>query len=341
MKFCLYTNFISPHQLPLVKCMVGWFGTQSVRYFHTDLLPESTKKQGWVEEYADWIRRGRYGEGLIDAELENCEILLCGMRELGLFRKRAERGKRTFYMCERWFKPIHGLPGRLRMLSPCYRMMARGIVSWLNEDSQARCLTIGPWARKDMLSIGVSPAKVVPWGYFVEPSRISDARTSARQNIRVLWVGRFLKLKRIRDIIRAVDACCTAGKMISLNIYGMGPEEWNLKKLVRRFGRENEIRIHPPVPIAKVREIMHEHDVYVLSSNAYEGWGTVVNEALEEGMKVVGTFEAGSSAMLLPNGNLYHAGDWKHLARILQGNIAEVDIGDWTAAKAAERLLSL
>ena len=80
---------------------------------------------------------------------------------------------------------------------------------------------------------------------------------------------------------------------------------------------------------------MREHDVYVLSSNAYEGWGTVVSEALEEGMKVVGTYEAGASATMLPESNLFHAGDWRCLKNILENQILDVSIGDWTADFAA------
>ena len=47
------------------------------------------------------------------------------------------------------------------------------------------------------------------------------------------------------------------------------------------------------------------------------GWGAVLNEALEEGMEVVGTFEAGASATILPRENLFHAGDWRGLRRLL------------------------
>lgn len=344
MKFCLYTNFISPHQMPLVKSVVARLGEGSVRYFHTDRLPESTKTQGWVEESHDWIKQGRYGDSTIDAELENCDILLSGVRDLNLFQRRAKAGKKTFYMSERWFKPIRGLPGNVRMFFPHYRRMAHGFVTWLNSDPLSRYLAIGPWAKKDMLSLGVDSKKIVPWGYFVEPSSCPQSNNRAAEQAnctRLLWVGRFLKLKRVQDIIRAVDTCCRAGQNITLDVYGLGPEEVNLKKLVSRFGREKEIRIFPPVSIEKVRELMREHDVYVLSSNGYEGWGAVVSEALEEGMKVVGTYEAGASATLLPQSNLYHAGDWRQLARILGGDVADVGIGEWTAARAAERLLSL
>ena len=50
----------------------------------------------------------------------------------------------------------------------------------------------------------------------------------------------------------------------------------------------------------KVRELMREHDLFVFPSNGLEGWGAVVSEALEEGMNVIGTFESGAPATLLP-----------------------------------------
>lgn len=341
MKFCLYTNFISPHQMPLAKSVIEHIGEASVRYFYTDRLPKSTKAQGWVEESHNWIKQGRYGDGAIDADLENCDILLSGKRVLNLFRQRAKRGKKTFYMCERWFKPIYGFPGQIRLLFPPYREMARGIVDWLNIDVNARCLAIGPWAVRDMQRLGVRPQKIVPWGYFVEPSTYNGTERSPDGILKILWVGRFLKLKRVPDIIRAVGLCRRMGRMVTFDIYGLGPEELAFRKLISSHGLEDIVQIHPPVPIAEVRTLMHAYDVYVFSSNSYDGWGAVVSEALEEGLKVVGTYEAGSSATLLPDSNLYHAGDWRRLAQILQGEIAQVGIGEWTAANAAERLLSL
>ena len=92
---------------------------------------------------------------------------------------------------------------------------------------------------------------------------------------------------------------------------------------------------------------MRRHDVYVFASDENEGWGAVVNEALEEGMKVLGTYEAGASAAMLPDDDLFHSGDWRRLAELIarcaeekrEGRLAGQGIGEWTPAKAAERLV--
>lgn len=193
--------------------------------------------------------------------------------------------------------------------------------------------------------------KMRMWGYFVEEglgvrgqelggrlvtsgqSLVDSEKECGSEGVKVLWVGRLLDWKRVDTIIKAVGEC-SKSKKITLDIYGLGPEEAKLKKHAEKYG--DVIKFYPPVPISEVRKLMREHDVYVLSSNGYEGWGAVVSEALEEGMAVIGTYEAGSSATILPESNLFHAGDWRRLKILLEGNVEKVAIGAWTAKSAAE-----
>jgi glycosyltransferase involved in cell wall biosynthesis len=203
------------------------------------------------------------------------------------------------------------------------------------------------WISEGVRSDGVRECvdKMRMWGYFVEEGRGMRSDSSelgvkecGSEGVKVLWVGRLLDLKRVDTIIKAVGEC-SKSKKITLDIYGLGPEEAKLKKLAAKYG--DVIKFYPSVSIGEVRKLMREHDVYVLSSNSYEGWGAVVSEALEEGMAVIGTYEAGSSATILPESNLFHAGDWRRLKKLLQNDILRVDIGHWTAKNAAKALNGL
>ncbi len=218
--------------------------------------------------------------------------------------------------------------------------------------------------------------KIRMWGYFVRSSEFGVKSSEVQEgsldqthnsqlinhnSFKVLWVGRFLKWKCVDTVIRAVGKLSTRSKCrlpagssdvaaaeaeastrlnITLDIYGTGPEEAHLKHLAAKYG--DAIRFYPPVPIDKVRNLMRTHDAYVLSSNAYEGWGAVVSEALEEGMKVIGTYEAGASATMLPKERLFHAGEWRALAGLLEkeclNELPPCAIGDWSAAEASRFL---
>ena len=370
MKFIFYTNSISPHQLPLANELVGLLGEENYRYIYRDELSAERKDLGWENKISDvWCNHGDDNA----VRLENPEILMSGIRALDVFESRAKENKKTFYCSERWFKPTIGF---LRVFVPSYFKMARRIVKLLNESEDFYYLPMGIHAARDMarlcgfmngdwkclfrapkLDFERKPGgriwisgesrntqntrkycldKMRMWGYFVGTGNGERGMGNGGEEVKVLWVGRLLKLKRVDTIIKAVGEC-SKSKKITLDIYGFGPEEAKLKRLAAKYG--DVIKFYPPVPIREVRKLMREHDVYVFSSNAYEGWGAVVSEALEEEMAVLGTYEAGSSATILPEGNLFSAGDWRRLKKILLNDILQINIGLWTAKGASTALI--
>lgn len=387
-KIVLYTNTISPHQLPLAKELAARVGDDNFRYIYTEVADKDHGGLGWTLDVPDWCVHASDADA--NEWLENAEMILVGgLRPIGLCERRAASGKTTLYMSERWFKPPVGM---FRLLCPSYRRMAERFVRLLDVCGLVY-LPIGIYAARDMarlyglihgdwrclfrapeLEFEKKPGgkvwlkneprntqstrkycldKMRMWGYFVEPSKFTGQNSQTEntddnpktqtqdfklKTLRVLWVGRLLKIKRVDTIIRAVGELSrtrsNSNLQLQLDIYGTGPEEDRLKKLSANYG--DIINFYPPVPIDEVRKLMREHDIYVLASNAYEGWGAVVSEALEEGMMAIGTYEAGSTATLLPNSNLFHSGDWKGLLKLLQKDIPSVDIGDWSARKSAE-----
>ena len=257
---------------------------------------------------------------------------------------------------------------------PGYRRMVKRFVAWVNTDPGARVLAIGPWAKRDFLKMGITPEKIVDWGYFVELSRFGTQVPAAHAELdetcvptplptagrhdcvssscdprvlRVLWAGRDLDWKRVRDIERAVGLANT--KIVV-------DDSCSCRKDDRKSNSALPLQLQTTTtPItftkltgvtpAEVRKSMREHDLYVLASNAEEGWGAALNEALEEEMSAIGTYEAGASAAMLPPDRLYHAGDVKALARLLEaeyrGELPACSIGEWTAKNAAERLVRM
>ena len=346
MKLVFYSINLSPHQLPLAKEVAKLVGQDEFCYV--------AEKDNWRGSKIDpgGIRTClRKDAGDV---LENCEVLYTGgLRPIDLIERRAMRGLKTLYVSERWFKPIWGLPGRVRMLWPSYRRTVKRFVRAANENACVRFLAIGPHAAADFEKMGVLREKIVPWGYFVEKGAGNWERGTGNGErrkdgvLRVLWAGRLLKLKRVDTIIRAIGELSarvnssSSSSIITLDIYGTGPEEKRLKKLAKGYG--SIIKFHPPVSIDEVRKLMREHDVYIMASDENEGWGAVVNEALEEGMQVLGTFEAGACAAMLPMERLFHCGDVKALAGLLwkerDSVLPSCSIGEWTAGNAAKRLL--
>jgi len=97
--------------------------------------------------------------------------------------------------------------------------------------------------------------------------------------------------------------------------------------------------------------------IYVLPSNFEEGWGAVINEAMDAGCCVVSSDGAGAAPWLIHHGEtgfLYPSGNFSALADILEELLADPGqcgaIGrkawehihaQWSPEAAAERLIAL
>ena len=368
MRIAFYTLIPSPHQMPLAKGILERVGKDSFRYVYIrGTMADRVQMLGWDESHLPkWCICASTTEAR--EWLEAADVLLSGERDVALFERRANAGLKTVYSAERWFKPVLGFG---RMLHPRYfamawrfmRLVKRGFVT---------CLPMGVWAARDLarverlfcgdvrclfraprLAFESRPMGKIEsfswmhmWGYFVAASRENVARPASDRThgraLRVLWVGQMLAWKRVDTLFKASGAALEKIP-IKLTIVGDGPERENLEELARQIfeRRPDAISLERSVPNARVRELMSQNDVYVLPSNAFEGWGAVVSEALEEDMEVFGTREAGSTATILPKENLFAAGDDSALATLLvrfatDGARHCHGIGDWTADFAAE-----
>lgn len=372
MTIALYTNFLIHHQLPLARELVRMIGGDMYRYIYHQDMPEDRRKQGYGEKSEEkWILHAGKETDKAKFWLAGASCLLTGERDIRLFKERLSKRRLTIYCSERWFKPRWGF---LRLLRPSYFMMAKEFVRMLRGDSNFYYFPIGIHAAKDMARLcGLFAGdlkclfrapeiyfekkavgkiwqnkcsleskrycldKMKMWGYFVSPKASDEmhAPPQKKEPKQIFWCGRFLRWKRIDTLIKAVSHCHND---VSLDIYGVGPMLTSLQRLAKNT--DKKIRFHEPMPAVDMRKTMGRYDTFVLSSDETEGWGAVVSEALEEELNVIGTYEAGSSATILPEDNLFHAGDWKALSEMLDAPINPVAIKGWDAKYAASSFMA-
>lgn len=348
MKLVCLSYCVSPHQFPLAKELAHLIGDENFRNIYDHPMGQFRVAMGWNPDLTEpWeLIRSEHSE-LCGQFLLEADVLMCGYRDISLFEQRAALGKTTIYCAERWFKPLWKnvrYSGWLRLLVPQYFLRVCKFMRIMRTSQQFKCYPMGVHARNELLVLarlfGIQNAvqRIVTWGYSVTPGR-SSCRNKDDEIIRVMWAGRLIGWKRCKDVIGAIKKVLKQSKtkQIVLDIYGDGPLRGRLEQLAKGIA---EIRFMGNVANSKIREEMRTHDVYVLSSDYNEGWGAVVSEALEEGMTVLGTYEAGASATILPETNLYHAGDIKRLSKLLANPPPPTGIGIWSSKAMAERLLA-
>jgi len=128
----------------------------------------------------------------------------------------------------------------------------------------------------------VRPAHVVPVGIdtsmfdFVEKERDID----------VMGAGSLIPLKRYHLFIEIIKEIKPSLPDIRCVICGKGPEKERLLRLIEKAGLQNNISLRDEVPHREVLQLMQQSKIF-LHTSEYEGYGTVLSEALYAGAQVV------------------------------------------------------
>lgn len=144
--------------------------------------------------------------------------------------------------------------------------------------------------------------------YIYNPLTLKPGLPSAGTSRRFLAVGRFsYKHKGFDLLIEAFHLFARHNGEWSLDIVGEGPEEESYRKLIRQYGLEQRVVIHPFTN--DIQAYYTQAQVYVLSSR-WEGFGLVLVEAMAHGLPVVASDLPvcqeimGDFAFYFPNGDV-------------------------------------
>lgn len=125
----------------------------------------------------------------------------------------------------------------------------------------------------------------------------SDIRKETDQ---IVSITRFTNQKRVDYLIKAMALIVEKRPSARLEIYGTGPLETEIEKLIKKFGLENNVTLNQPVSQEKLREIYNKASVVVLNS-FQEGFGLALSEAMLCGTAVVGVNSGGITDIIKNN----------------------------------------
>jgi glycosyltransferase involved in cell wall biosynthesis len=315
-------------------------------------------KMGWdMHAAGSWILRVGENESdrvQFDKWWETADVVICGERLIQRIKTRLVRKNQlTFYMSERWWKPPLGMA---RVLHPRFFWMAYQFCR-LAQSPCFHYLPMGGYAATDIRRIAAFQGRTWDWGYFTDVPNPLPKCPACDGTLRILWAGRMLAWKRVDTLIRAFAVLVGQKPKIHLTLIGDGPCREKVVRLTQKLGIADHVEFHSSMLAGHVREQMRKAHIYVLPSNAYEGWGAVLNEAMSEGCTVVASDGAGAAKSMLrhgENGLLFKQGDHRGLAELLVqlsadeplrlrlAKAGQKTISDcWSPDVAAERVLAV
>lgn len=130
------------------------------------------------------------------------------------------------------------------------------------------------------------------------------------QGFCLLFVGRYIEIKRIDFLIRAIVKMHASFPQVTLTLIGDGPLKAVLESLVHAHSAEDYVHFLPPQPHEKVLERIRAADALVLTSE-HEGLAHVLIEAAMLGTPAIVSDAGGNTEVIAheKNGLVYPAGD--------------------------------
>lgn len=148
--------------------------------------------------------------------------------------------------------------------------------------------------------------KVIPFAYCTDNMHVLECEYVIKnENLKIVFVGSLTRNKNVISILKALSIL--QNDTVSFDIVGDGIERKHLEDFVEKK-RLRHVSFYGYLQMEEARAVMNDADVLILPSH-YDGWGAVVNEALQLGLYVICSEHCGSKALLLNNriGYIFHS----------------------------------
>lgn len=352
-----YSNYLTHHQIPFCNALNS-MGEVQFFFVSTQPMEEERRTGGWefkeVYPYELCAFESNEKEQMAEELAIDSDVVIIGSapeKYVEIRMKSAEK-KLTFRYSERIYKR-----GRWRVLSP-RGMWVRYKTYFRYIDKPLYMLCASSYTAGDLAMLGSYLGRCYKWGYFPETKRYDDIEgvVERKEQNAILWAGRLIGWKHPEMAIEVAKRLKDEGLVFHLNIVGDGPLRKNLQKDIEINGLQENVSLLGSVPAAEVRKYMEASSLFLSTSDQNEGWGAVVNEAMNSGCAVVVSKAVGAAGFLIcddNNGLTFRSGDidelYNKVKQLLQDNDKEKALGReayttitdlWCAEIAAHRFVA-
>ena len=355
-----YTNIMKKYTIVYTSCFMNHYQLALANelnkvfekyYFIADTpLPKDRAKMGFFDlNDNEYVIKAYEDKEKARQMILDADVVLCGYYKYEEhIRERIKSGKLVIYSSERLFKTTNIVGTILRYI--------KYWTKYHRYYKDVNLLCISGFAAGDYNRIfGLFKDRSYKWGYFSETVKydINTLIKNKKPNS-LIWVGRIIKWKHPEYAVEVARRLKTEGYDFNLNIIGNGQMENELKSLINKYNLDENVHMLGSMNPNDVRKHMEDSKIYLFTSDRGEGWGVVLNEAMNSGCACVSSYEAGATPFLIKdniNGLVYYNNNIDELYKktkylldnqeemnVVEENAYKTILESWGPDTAAKRL---
>ena len=333
MKLVFVSNYFNHHQQPVSDRFYALCQKNggSYTFVQTEQMEEERLKMGWGDVFQQTSYLKNYWEDpeeiqkLID---EADAVIYGGTDEECYIQNRLKAGKLIIRYSERLYKT-----GRWKFVSP--RGLKKKFIDHTRYGfKKVYLLCSGAYVAGDFRLVLAYPFKKFKYGYFPihKEYNIEELMTSKesvqRGVVEMMWAARMIDWKHPEVPIRLASMLKKKGYDFHLTMVGGGVLETEVHQLAEKLDVLDKISFTGNQNPESVRALMEKADIYLTTSDYQEGWGAVINEAMNSGCAIVANRGMGAAPYMIQhgvNGCLYHNGKIMEAFECIENLLKDAD----------------
>lgn len=298
MTITFFSNFLNHHQLPLCQEFIKLIGEENFHFVSNERIHAERAKMGYEDmnvKYSFVVRTYESQEQMNYAIrlAQESDVAIIGSAPKVFIKIRGKENKLTFLFRERIFKNgvwHHFYP-------PTALTIYQGYTRYRNKNVYILCASA--YTADDIEKCFFPRKKCLKWGYFPE---LLPRVEKQYNKLRIMWCGRMLWWKHPEDAVEVARMLNDRGINFEMKMIGNGEKREMIERMISHFDLQSKIQTFDFMAPADIRKVMNESNIYLFTSGKQEGWGVVLNEAMNSGCVVIANRNAGSTPYLIEDG---------------------------------------
>ena len=162
-------------------------------------------------------------------------------------------------------------------------------------------LAVSIFAVEYFESLDINDDKIYRFGYFRNVNPILQNQL-INKTIQLIFVGQLIERKGIMSLLNAIKIVSESSPIFHLTIIGTGELQSLLKEFISKNQLQNKVTLLGVINSENIIEYIKKADLLILPS-IFDGWGLVINEALQSNVPVLISDKCGAKELVKHNQN--------------------------------------